>query len=223
MTGIVSPPPAGFTATMTPIDALKPHPQNYRNHPDDQLEHLSESIRANGFYRNVVAARDGTILAGHGVVQAAKKMGLEAVPVIRLDIAHDDPRAFKVLLGDNGIGHLAEQDDRALSELLKVVATEDLVGLLGTGYDEAMLAALVFTTRPKSEVPAYDAAAEWAGMPEYSMDDADPVSKIVVGFATDDDRSAFCKLIGLRATEKTKSCWWPVRENDDVSSVRFTT
>ena len=68
------------------ISGLRPHPRNYREHPEDQLEHIKASIVENGFYRNVVAARDGTILAGHGVVLAATAMGLRKVPVIRLDL-----------------------------------------------------------------------------------------------------------------------------------------
>ena len=63
-------------AEMTPVSDLKPHPRNYKDHPDDQLEHIIESIKSTGFYRNIVIAQDGTILAGHGVVAAAKKMGL---------------------------------------------------------------------------------------------------------------------------------------------------
>ena len=68
------------------IAQLKPHPRNYRDHPDDQLEHLVQSIKDNGFYRNAVVSRDSVILAGHGVVKAAQKIGLKEIPVIRLDV-----------------------------------------------------------------------------------------------------------------------------------------
>jgi hypothetical protein len=44
------------------LSSLRPHPRNYREHPEDQIEHLMQSIRANGFYRNIVVARDGTII-----------------------------------------------------------------------------------------------------------------------------------------------------------------
>ena len=88
------------------VSGLKPHPKNYRKHPEDQIEHLTESIGEHGFYRNVVISKDGVILAGHGVVEAAKKMGLKEIPVVRLGVKSDDPRAIKVLVGDNEIGHL---------------------------------------------------------------------------------------------------------------------
>ena len=80
-----------------PLDSLQDHPRNYREHPDDQLEHLIASIKEQGFYKNVAVARDGTILAGHGVVKAARKMGLEEIPVVRLDLEPDDPKALKLL------------------------------------------------------------------------------------------------------------------------------
>ena len=64
---------------------LRPHPRNYREHPEDQLAHLKQSIQKHHIYRNIVIARDGTILAGHGVVEAAKALGLETIPGCRLD------------------------------------------------------------------------------------------------------------------------------------------
>jgi ParB-like chromosome segregation protein Spo0J len=76
-----------FTPEDVALDDLKPHPRNYQQHPDDELAHIMESIKTHGFYRNVVIARDGTILAGHGVTQAARKLGYTHVPVIRTPYA----------------------------------------------------------------------------------------------------------------------------------------
>jgi hypothetical protein len=60
------------TTELIAIKELKPHPRNYRSHPEDQLVHLVNSIKQHGFYRNVVVAKDNTILAGHGVVPSFK-------------------------------------------------------------------------------------------------------------------------------------------------------
>jgi hypothetical protein len=211
----------GFKLETVPISELHPHPRNYNAHPDDQIEHIVESIQEHGLYRNIVVARDGTILAGHGVVQAAKGMGLEFVPVVRLDLDPDEPRALKVLTGDNEISHLGEKNDRLLSEILKEIKDSDTAGLLGTGYDERMLANLVFVTRPESEIQDFNEAAEWAnaGMPEYET--AEKPLKIAVNFRDEHDREEFAHLLGLNLSDKTRSTWWPPRENDDVSSVRF--
>jgi ParB-like chromosome segregation protein Spo0J len=101
-----------FRTVRVPIGDLKPHPRNYQKHPADQLKHIQASIAAHGYYRNIVVARDNTILAGHGVVEASRAMGKKRVPVVRLDVAPDDPRALKVLTSDNEISNLAEVDDR---------------------------------------------------------------------------------------------------------------
>ncbi len=103
-----------FDVEIAKIADLRPHPRNYQGHPDDQLDHLIESIKANRIYRNIVIAQDNVILAGHGVVSAARKMGMDEIPVVRLEFDSDDPRALKVLTGDNEISHLAERDDRVL-------------------------------------------------------------------------------------------------------------
>ena len=124
------------------IDLLKPHPQNYKSHPEAQLVHVGESLRENGFYKNVVTARDGTILAGHGVVNAARQKGAKRVPIVRLDIDPDSPQAFRIIAGDNEMARLAVTDDRALALILKRVNETDL-GLLGTGFDDKAFAALL--------------------------------------------------------------------------------
>lgn len=207
-----------FTTMKLPIAELKPHPKNYQTHPDDQLAHIIRSIETHGFYRNVVVARDNTILAGHGVVQAAAKMGKTRVPVVRLDLDPNDPRALKVLTSDNEINNLAEVDDRALTELLKVIMQTDQVGLQGTGFNEQQLAALTFVTRPESEVADINEAAEQLGLPAYEPLTA-PM-KIVVSFENEEARNDFAQRLGLTLTEDTRATWWPPRERDDPSSLR---
>ena len=214
--------PENPKAEKVAIAELKPHPRNYRIHPEDQIQHLMASIKQNGFYRNVVIAKDNTILAGHGVVVAAKRLNFDSVPVIRLDLEHDDPRALKVVTGDNEIAHLGEIDDRALSEILKEIKDIDIDGLLGTGYDEQMLANLVFVTRPAGEIKDFDEAAEWAGMPEY---DAPEVQlKLVVVCATEADRENLVKQLGINITKKIGAIWathYPPQVRFDQKSVAF--
>jgi len=208
-----------WTTEVVPIDRLTPHPRNYRRHPRDQIAHLEQSLKENGFYRNIVCAQDYTILAGHGVWLAAKALGLTEIPVRVLDLDPMEPRALKVLAADNELGNLAEIDDRALSEILKEVRDQDLSGLFGTGYDDLMLANLAFVTRDQSEIADFDEAAEWVGMPEY--DTGPEAIRVSVSFRNEQDRLEFARVLGLRFTEKTKSTWWPPKAADDVSSVRF--
>lgn len=210
---------------VVPIGSLKNHPKNYRKHGADQIAHIKASIKKNGFYKNVVVASDGTILAGHGAVIAAKELSITEVPIVRLPFGPDDQAAMKILTGDNEIGKLAEVDDRVLSEILKDIASINLEDLLGTGFDDKMLANLVFVTRNANEIKDFNAAAEWVGMPVY--DQADETKKFVIEieFVSEKDRDKFVEEKNLRIKAKIGgrkwSTAWPYKERNDPKSVRF--
>jgi hypothetical protein len=206
---------------VVPIGLLKPHPRNYRDHPEDQVAHLIESLSQFGVYRNVVVARDNTILAGHGVAKAAKAAGFTEIPVVRMDIDPTDPDALKILVGDNEVEHLAEQDDRLLSELLKEVSDKHPSGLLGTGFDKKMLAAFIMVTRTTDEIKDFDAAAEWVGMPDFVGTKGG--SYVWVHFETMEARAKFCKLLGLTIRDDQRTTYYPPKEaRNDQASVKFT-
>lgn len=206
-------------ATVNPTK-LKPHPRNYRRHNGVQLDHIKASIEEHGIYRNVVIAKDNTILAGHGVVLAAIELEMKSLPVVKMDIDPDSPQALKILAGDNEIARLAMNDDRELVRLLTEIQNDDLADLLGTGYDEAMLAALAMVARPPDEIADFDEMSEWVGMPEYGGIDLQ--LKIVVNCDTQEDKDAFAKKLGITLPpNKVVSMWWPPREDDDVVNVKF--
>ena len=214
-------------SVLTAVKDLKPHPRNYRQHPDDQRAHIGQSISEHGVYRNVVVAKDNTILAGHGVVQTAVEMGVERIPVVRLPIAPDSPGALKIVAGDNEIGKLSVVDDRALTELLKSIKDSAPKGLLGSGFDEMMLANLVFVTRPEGEVKDINAAAEWAGLPDYGQ--PNPAIDLVITFPDAESRKKFVEKIGGHSATTTVkgrvwSLKWPIENaRRDWSAVKFTT
>jgi len=206
------------------VDSLRPHPRNYKFHPETQLEHIGGSLEEFGQYRNVVCARDGTILAGHGVWESAKRKGAKRIKVVRLPIEPTDSRALKVIALDNELPRFAESDDRALSEMLRDLVKEGgEIALFGTGFDTTMLAAFTMVTRPASEIADMNAAAQWVGMPEYRPE-GEPL-RVVVQLANEADREAFMKAIGAttinKKTQPVWSIWWPERQKDDLSSVRF--
>ena len=69
---------------------LKPHPKNARTHSDRQLHQIAKSIESFGFTVPVLIDDQGVILAGHGRVAAARKMGLQAVPTILIGDLSDE-------------------------------------------------------------------------------------------------------------------------------------
>lgn len=232
-------PEHGSAEKMLPLNTLRPHPRNYRNHPEDQIEHLQASLSAYGFFRRIVVANDGTILAGHGIAQAANTLAQDVfervvvdgmVPVIQFPFGPDDPRALKLVAIDNEIGRFAEVDERALTDLLQEIS-EELDGLVGTGFDESMLAALAFATRTAEEFSTLDAANEWAGagMPEYG--DWNGPIRLLVLFRNNEDRDELVerltegadksKILLRRGKSQSWTTWYPPKLKNDAVGVAF--
>jgi hypothetical protein len=209
-----------FPLEAVELSKLKPHPRNYRIYPEDHVTHIVESIKQHGLYRNIVIAQDDTILSGHGMVLAAEKIGMETIPAIRLSISPDQPRALKILTGDNEINHLGEIDDRKLIELFKEIKESDQSGLSGTGYDDAMLANRIYVTNPPDELRGFDANSEWTGMPEYDGAGINRL-KLIISFRNKQDRAKLGELLNLKLTEQTRFIWWPEKEKEDAASVQF--
>lgn len=68
-----------------PPGELTPYAANAKKHPDDQVEHIANSIKEFGFRQPIVVDADNVVVIGHGRLLAAKKLGLDAVPVVRAD------------------------------------------------------------------------------------------------------------------------------------------
>ena len=55
--------------------SLRPHPQNSPTHTPENHKVIQQSLLTHGYYKNIVIAEDGTLLAGHGVIEAAAALG----------------------------------------------------------------------------------------------------------------------------------------------------
>src|ERR1700735_3574658 len=67
-----------------PIGQLHSRPRNARTHSKKQIRQIAESIKRFGFTNPVLIGDDDEIIAGHGRVEAAKLLGLQTVPAVRL-------------------------------------------------------------------------------------------------------------------------------------------
>jgi DNA modification methylase len=113
-----------------PIDKLIPYARNARTHSDAQVAQIAASIAEFGFTNPILAGSDGVIIAGHGRVLAARKLGLEDVPVVVLD--HLSPTQRRALvIADNRIAENSGWDEELLG-----VELEELHDL---GFDVGML------------------------------------------------------------------------------------
>ena len=201
------------------IETLKPNKYSYRQHPPEQIDHLVKSIQQNGIYKNILITKDGTILDGHAVVQAAKKLDIKIVPVKILQIEPDSDQALKIIVSNNEMGKFTEVDDRKLTEILKEIKEKGDAGLLGTGFDNQKLANLLMVTRSANEINSKDSAAEWVGMPEY-QGEANHI-QIIVNFRSVEDKIALLKLLGEPPNSQDRSIWYPHKEREDLTSVKF--
>ena len=66
------------------LDEIKPYPGNAKEHPAEQVEQIKRSIKEFGFNDPIAIDKAGEIIEGHGRFIAAKELGLEKVPVIKL-------------------------------------------------------------------------------------------------------------------------------------------
>ena len=122
-----------------PLAWFRANEENYRAHPEPQVERLRESLRRFGVFKNVVARPDGTVLAGHGVVEAALAEGLQELPAQIFEGSDAEARALMV--ADNELSRLAQDDPDQLSQLLDSLRADGLMQV--TGHDDASLQGLL--------------------------------------------------------------------------------
>src|SRR5690606_35314793 len=125
-----------------PLDSLVPYARNARTHSEAQVAEIAGSIRAFGFTNPVLIAEDGTLIAGHGRVLAARKLGMETVPTIVLAGLSETQRRALVL-ADNRIAMNAGWDEELLAlELSDLQEAGFDIGR--TGFDDDELQDLLY-------------------------------------------------------------------------------
>ena len=122
---------------MMPVASLAAYAANARMHPTEQVAQLAASIAEFGFNVPVLVDDAGVLIAGHGRVLAAKALGIDAVPAIRLGhLTEAQARAFR--LADNQLALNSTWDESLLAaELRELHADEFDLGLIG--FDQAAL------------------------------------------------------------------------------------
>lgn len=123
------------------VAALMPYARNSRTHSDEQVEQIARSIREFGFTNPVLIDGAGEIVAGHGRILGARKIGMEMVPCIRLlHLSEAQRRAY--VIADNKLAMNAGWDDALLSVEIKDLADIGF-DLTLTGFSDGELADLL--------------------------------------------------------------------------------
>jgi DNA modification methylase len=131
--------------TALPVAALLPYAENARTHSDAQVAQIAASIEQFGFVNPVLVDAQGVLIAGHGRVMAAKRLGLASVPTLRL--GHLSPAQARALrLADNQIALNSGWDEALLATEIARIRDEavvdlDVLGFSGMELDRLLAAA----------------------------------------------------------------------------------
>ena len=103
---------------MADVAKLIPYDRNPRTHTSGQVEKIAKSIREFGFINPIIVANTGEIIAGHGRLRAAQKLGLKKVPILRADhLTREQWQTYVV--ADNRLTELGGWDEDLLTEQLR--------------------------------------------------------------------------------------------------------
>ncbi|MDI3469891.1 MAG: DNA modification methylase [Pseudolabrys sp.] len=155
-----------------PLDRLSPYAHNARTHDDDQVAQIAASIVEFGWTNPILVDAEGGIVAGHGRLLAARKLGLDTVPVVVL--GHLTPaqrRAY--VIADNKLALNAGWNEELLAAELHALNGEGF-DLALTGFSETELDALM---APLGEEEATADAGEDAA-DEMPAPPREPISRI---------------------------------------------
>jgi DNA modification methylase len=117
------------------VDKLIPYAKNARTHSDEQVAQIAGSIKEFGFNNPVLVDKDNSIIAGHGRLMAARKLGMDKVPVVQLGHMTEAQRKAYVL-ADNRIALNSGWDTGMLSLELQDLKDDIDLSLLGFDPDE---------------------------------------------------------------------------------------
>jgi DNA modification methylase len=181
------------------LDRLIPYARNPRTHSDAQIAQIAASIKAFGFNNPILVDSKAGIIAGHGRLLAARKLGLEEVPVIVLDHLTDaQKRAY--IIADNQLALNAGWDEELLRLELAALQGEDFdVNLIG--FDDEELTRLLADQDATEGLTDEDAVPALPETPVSATEDLWILGnhKLLAGDAT--DREQVTRLMGTDAAD----------------------
>lgn len=196
-----------------PIEKLEPDARNARQHTENQVQQIAESIKAFGWTNPILIDERNQIVAGHGRFAAAKLLGSPKVPCLRITgLTSEQLRAY--VIADNKLAQNSSWDEALLAQ--EMAALKELIN------DVSIMG---FTQQEIDSLLAIDASNnpvhEWQGMPEFKHEDKESFQKVIVHFKNQADVDKFAALVAQPITPKTRSIWYPEAEIDTYADKRY--
>lgn len=150
------------------VETLLPYAKNSRTHSDEQVAQIAASIKEFGFNNPILVDKENTIIAGHGRLLAARRIGMVDVPCIRLDHLTETQRKAYVI-ADNRLALNAGWDNEMLTiELNELLADDFALDILG--FDQAELDDLLGgKDEPEDEPKANGSLSDRFLVPPFSV------------------------------------------------------
>jgi ParB-like chromosome segregation protein Spo0J len=121
-----------------PIERLKPYARNARVHPQKQLQQLRSSLKQFGWTIPILVSDDGTIIAGHGRLQAALLEHMTEVPVL-IARGWTDKMARAYRVADNQLALTSDWSNELLIEELLALKDDDDIDMGALGFEDKQL------------------------------------------------------------------------------------
>ena len=138
--------------TYLPIRSIVPEPNNPRQHTREQISAIAHSIEAFGFNAPILVDKANRVVAGHGRLEAAKRLNLAEAPVIRLEhLSEQQAKAY--MLADNKLTDRSSWDERKVAIVLKELS--DIVldfEIEATGFEPPEIDLRIQSLDPPDEV-----------------------------------------------------------------------
>jgi hypothetical protein len=172
-----------------PTEKLIPYARNTRTHSDEQVAQIAASIREFGFTNPVLIDGQDGIIAGHGRVMAARKLGLNEVPCIRLGHLTDAQRRAYII-ADNKLALNAGWDEELLAVELADLREMDF-DLNLTGFDGDAIEVILNPPEPDALSDAYTHKVD---APVYEPNgEKPPVAELIDNTRAEELRAAITK------------------------------
>ena len=182
------------------VDVLIPSVINARTHSDAQIEQIVGSIKEFGFTNPLIVDDQNNVLAGHGRLLAAQRIGMTHVPTVKMrDLTPEQKRAY--MLADNKLALEAGWDE----DLLRL----EINNLREAGFDIALTG---FDEQDIDQLFAAEAdpSALWQNMPEFNQPNAWAFRSIMVHFKNQEAVDEFVRILDRKdVTPVTKFIWFP--------------
>ena len=152
-----------------PLESIVPDSSNPRKHSPEQVRAIALSIEAFGFNAPILVDKANRVVAGHGRLEAAKRLNLAEAPVIRLEhLSKQQAKAY--MLADNTLTDRSSWDERRVAIVLKELSDIALdFDIEATGFEPPEIDLRIQSLEPLDE--STDAADE------FEASEGPPVSR----------------------------------------------